>query len=251
MKLTNQMKQAWMNNCAERLLPSADEAPKAIKTFLREIYDSWYAKEIQPFKHQNIVDLVPEAQVISVELKSNGETLADLKYICAQKAGEHPGNWYSASSFYSQTRETNPARQHGDLFKYAPADNRYSTSVKVDLTDDQRVKYEALKETARADALKYIELVSAVWRALDTTNTDTALKTDYPAIYANMPSHVRIMINADIEKKSANKRRRDIARAEAKLNQTPYVAPPTGDANVMDAFKVAELALQKAAFVNS
>lgn len=250
MKLTAQMKQAYMNACTTRLLPTETVGPeKKQLNFLQAAYDNWVAINITPFTNATIEKFIPKQATINLILKFEGKTLPNFINIKANTMYESRGTFSSWSRFYAAKNNYTLASANPVFYSDVQHGRYQSGSVVIAIDADQYAEYEALYAEMQEATEKYSKLLETTHKALTGSNTDGQLKDNYPAIYANMPPYVRNILNADIEKKSEARLEREKAKARKLLN----IPEPVAEAKVeLDSdYKEAEAALRKAAFINN
>lgn len=257
MKLTAQMKQAWMNSCASRLLPELTENTFAeYQALIDAAYQTWYDKNIRPFEALSVLDIIPTKRQIHTNLTYKGEQLDPLRIVTYSKQHEGRGYFSGYATAYcsGSTTKVSTKRPEGknEYYYKFDGDNRWGPDHSLELTPEQYATYTAMVEEQEAKNATLTTLIETTFDAIDSTTTDGILKEKYPAIYANMPDYVRNILNADIEAKGKARRERERAKARKVLEMADgdTEAPAIELSPAELAYQDAELALQKAAFLN-
>jgi len=248
MKLSAQMKQSWMNECTKRLVPTDEQSSVAPQDFLLGIYNTWYERTLKKYEGTDIMPYINSADSINISMTYKNKQLDELLHLYSRHAYEGRGSFYSLGSFMSEATTTRPTATDSSVFySQASKDGYRSRGLTVEISDDEFEAYTALvaEQAASADTIK--KIMRTTHGAITSVNTDGQLKEKFPAIYSNMSPYVRSAINDDIEKKSSAKLERQRAKAREVLDIVPDEQLTPEEL----AYREAETALQKAAFINT
>jgi len=240
MKLSNTHKKQWVGHCIKSMLPVRYTDITILESkgdiFLRKVYKDWYNKHILPYEGLEIMKACNKSGYLRMGLKYGNAHLESLVTVQYNQPN-HYGRWVPGLDSYIGT--------HGFYDISSPKDDLFkiTNSTHYDISDELYEEYKVIKEEYETANKEYELLAKTVYKAIHSVTTDKQLQERFPAIYANMPESVSKAINDSIV--TINARKKLHAKQKAMLMSQSGVELSPEEA----AYKDAEFALQKAAFV--
>lgn len=241
MKLSQTHKKQWISHCIKAMLPPPFTEGAIIETasnkFLHAVYHDWYLINIAPYENLEIIKACNKTARIYATLKYQGRVLPTLNSIYFTQPHLH-GRWVPQLSNY-MSRHT-----YSDIHSLKSEFYSITNTTIFELNDARYAEYLKIKEVNEELNEKCKVIAKTIYDAIESVSTDKQLQDKYPAIYGNMPESITSAINKSIvtanNRKKLEAKRRAILINESEVELTPEEA----------AYKDAEFALQKAAFVS-